>query len=284
MLSNKSEEIVEDDYGNLRYIGYNPNNYVSFNNELWRIIGVMKDIENPDGTKEDRIKLIRNESIVSHSWDNTGTNGSNDWSRSTLQKVLNEGAYWNRTSGNCPSGENEATTPCDFSSRGLTNDAKNMISEVVWNLGSGRGTVSGTPSTKDFYMDERGTTVYSGNSTTWTGKVGLMYPSDYGYATSGGSTTDRSACLNQNLYYWRNNSCTSNNWLKNSSHMWTITSYYKSGTYVYNINSSGFMDSNRAVSVSNSWGYRPVIYLKSSIEIESENDGSSTSPFILKNS
>ena len=51
----ESDELVEDDYGNLRYIGADPNNYVLFNNELWRIIGVMKDVENPDGTKEDRL-------------------------------------------------------------------------------------------------------------------------------------------------------------------------------------------------------------------------------------
>ena len=44
------------------------------------------------------------------------------------------------------------------------------------------------------YEKERGTTVYSERPTKWTGKIGLMYPSDYGYATSGGSTTNREAC------------------------------------------------------------------------------------------
>lgn len=34
---------------NLRYIGADPNNYVSFNGELWRIIGVMNNID--DGTE-----------------------------------------------------------------------------------------------------------------------------------------------------------------------------------------------------------------------------------------
>ncbi len=87
-----SNELVEDDFGNLRYIGANPNNYVQFNNELWRIIGVMKDIENADGSKTDKVKLIRSESIGKFRWDNkangTGSStseyGSNDWSDSAL--------------------------------------------------------------------------------------------------------------------------------------------------------------------------------------------------------
>ena len=44
---------------NLRYVGSDPNNYVSFNNELWRIIGVFNNIDNGTGTKETRLKIIR---------------------------------------------------------------------------------------------------------------------------------------------------------------------------------------------------------------------------------
>ncbi len=66
MMSDYSDEIIKD-YSGIRYIGKNPNNYVQFNGELWRIIGVMKDIENADGTKEDKVKLIRSESIGSYS-------------------------------------------------------------------------------------------------------------------------------------------------------------------------------------------------------------------------
>lgn len=38
-------------------------------------------------------------------------------------------------------------------------------------------------------------------TTTRTGKVGLMYLSDYGYTTSGESTTDRNKCFNMKLNY-----------------------------------------------------------------------------------
>ena len=45
-----------------RYRGANPKNYVTFNNETWRIIGVFPT-EDENGNIENRIKLIRNESI-----------------------------------------------------------------------------------------------------------------------------------------------------------------------------------------------------------------------------
>ena len=53
---------------NLRYVGADPNNYVSFNNELWRIIGVMNNIDDGTGKKETRLKIIRDEPIGKYSW------------------------------------------------------------------------------------------------------------------------------------------------------------------------------------------------------------------------
>lgn len=41
---------------NIRYYGSNPNNYVSFNNELWRIIGVFGN----------NVKLVRSESLETY--------------------------------------------------------------------------------------------------------------------------------------------------------------------------------------------------------------------------
>ena len=78
---------------NLRYIGSNPNNYVEFNGELWRIIGVMNNIEDADGNNASRVKIIRDESIGNLAWNSSG---SNSWSNSSLQKLLNSGDYYNR--------------------------------------------------------------------------------------------------------------------------------------------------------------------------------------------
>ena len=228
---------------NLRYIGADPNNYVLFNNELWRIIGVFN--ENSHGVSGQRlIKIIRNESIGSFSWDNkasgtgssTSSYGSNDWSDSALQLVLNEGAYWNRTNGTCPKGENGATTNCDFSANGLTDEAKSMIETVTWKLG-GSSTYNNVTASM-FYKRERGTTVYSGRPTTWQGEIALMYPSDYGYSTSGGSTTNREACLAKELYNWDSSSysdCKNNDWLFNSTIQWTLTPNSSYSRHVFGV-------------------------------------------------
>ncbi len=271
---------------NLRYVGADPNNYVSFNNELWRIIGVFNNIDDGTGKKETRLKIIRDEPIGKYSWDNkasgTGSStseyGSNDWSDSTLQIVLNEGAYWNRTSGSCPSGQNGATTSCDFSSTGLTAEAKSMIGNTKWNLG---GLSNSSNISSSFYTSERGTTVYSGRPTEWIGKVGLMYPSDYGYATSGGSSTDRETCLNTELYNWDGSSvsdCKNNDWLYNSSnYQWTITPYSSTSRDVFRVDSNGNVNYfnaryRRAVS--------PALYLSSNVKI-SGGEGTESSPYQL---
>ena len=276
---------------NLRYIGRDPNNYVLFNNELWRIIGVFN--ENSHGVAGQKlVKLIRNESIGSFSWDNkasgTGSStieyGSNDWSDSALQLVLNEGAYWNRTNGTCPSGQNGATTNCDFSTNGLTDEAKSMIETVTWKLGgAGSYTSASNGLASHFYGYERGTTVYSGRPTTWQGEIALMYPSDYGYATSGGSTTNREACLAKKLYNWYSSSysdCKNNDWIFNNDYQWTLTPYSRYSNGVVNVYSTGcvYLDGYTA---DYSYGVRPSVYLTSNVSI-SGGDGTMNNPYILK--
>ena len=269
---------------NLRYIGANPNNYVRFNDELWRIIGVFNNIDDGTGNKETRIKLIRSESIGNYSWDNkasgTGSSdsqyGSNDWSDSALQIVLNEGAYWNRTTGDCPYGKNGATTSCDFSTNGLTEEAKSMISNAKWNLG---GLSSAANISSRFYTSERGTEVYSGRPTEWIGKIGLMYPSDYGYATAGGSTTNRQTCLNTTLWDWDDyDDCFNNDWLYDSSnYQWTLTPYSSDSYTVFPVDSNGVVSDNTSGGRNTVF---PALYLSSNVKI-SGGEGTESSPFTL---
>ena len=135
-----------------------------------------------------------------------------------------------------------------------------------------------------FYERERGTTVYnSGRPTTWSGKVALMYPSDYGYATSGGSTTNRDACLAKELYNWDSSSfsdCKNNDWLYDSSTaQWTLPPYSSNSNGVVNVRSTGFVNSYYAAS--NSSGVRPSVYLTSNVKILG-GDGTSNSPYTLE--
>ena len=279
LYENGDSSLIYDETvdNNLRYIGADPNNYVLFNNELWRIIGVMNNIDNGLGNKEPRLKIIRSESIGRYSWDNKSDWGSNDWINSALKIVLNEGAYWSRTSGNCPYGQNGATTMCDFTSNGLTKEAKEMIVSVVWSLGSLNGS-SITSSTS--YILERGTNVPEGRPTEWIGYVGLMYPSDYGYATSGGPTTNRETCLNTLLNQWQNVSdCYNNNWLYHKVfNQWTLTSFFLDNSVVYNtLETGGFSGNN---SIASDVIVFPTLYLSSNVSI-SGGTGSSSDPYQL---
>ena len=280
-----------------RYIGANPNNYVKFNDELWRIIGVF-DVDDGTGKIEKRMKIIRNESIGKYSWDNkdesTGAEdiyGKNNWPDARLNYLLNPGhesetyggsLYWNRKSGTCYYRRNNATTSCDFTSTGLTDTAKSMIGDAKWYLGGSSTHNNVTPLM--FYTRERGTAVYySSRSTNWTGKVGLMYPSDYGYATSGGNSTNRASCMGKELFAWNSSSysdCKNNDWLYNSSqNQWTMSPDAAYSNTVFYVDSAGYVSSCSAYITYETT--RPVVHLKSTIKIAS-GKGSSDSPYVLE--
>ncbi len=292
-----------------RYIGKDPNNYVTFNNEEagWRIIGI-ETVDDGTGKREQRIKLIRKDFLPVGednylSWDNkpegTGSSesdwGSNDWYDSRLMYLLNPNyeeeqtgvsgsIYWNRQNGNCPKASfptSNQTTPCDFSEVGLLLEAQKMIGDAKWYLG-GIGSIE---LTETHYKSERSETVYQSENyprkTNWTGKVGLMYPSDYGYATSGGATANRETCLAKELYNWDSKDngipdCKNNDWLYNSNeHQWTITPFFDNWYDVFAVSPNGF---GRGCSVYTARGVRPVVYLVSNIKLL-KGTGSQSDPF-----
>ena len=261
LYEDNQDMLAYDDYGNLRYIGADPNNYVLFNNELWRIIGVFsEDSHGVSGQK--LIKIIRNDSIGNIAWDSANTN---DWSTAGLQTKLN-GDYLNGTGS--------------YTSTGIKSDtSRNMIEIVTWKLGGSSTYANVTASM--FYERERGADVDSGRPTTWSGKVALMYPSDYGYATSGGSTTNRDACLAKELYNWDSSSdCYNNDWLYDSSTtQWTLTPYSSySVSHVFYVFTAGGVDSNIALL---SRGVRPSVYLTSNVII-SGGDGTINNAYTLE--
>ena len=288
------------DDGNIRYYGASPNNYIYFNCsdysnqtsstcETWRIIGVF------DG----KLKLIKGSQIGTYSWDNknisTGAEddrGKNDWTTARLMKLLNpddyyindnndkdsEGnylgysLYYNSASGMCFTDEGVNYSACDFTSTGIKNDeTRNMIAETTYNLGGWNDT---GVYPNEIYEYERGTTVYTGRPTTWTGKIALAYPSDYGYAA------DLNQCK-QTLANYDNSTCTSNNWMKaiitdnGSNHGWLLTpdsSYSYVAWYSQGNVGEYFTGAAR--------GAVPVLSLSSKLGIES-GDGSSSNPYKL---
>ena len=263
-----------------RYIGADPNNYVKFNDELWRIIGVF-DTDDGTGKVEKRLKIIRNESIGDYSWNyNSAGNYINEWSTAQLNNLLNSGAYYNRTTGIYYNGSKTASNT-DFTTTGLTEKAKAMIGNAKWYLGgTSNYTSSSNGLVSHFYKYERGTSVHSGRSTSWTGKVGLIYPSDYGYATSGGTTTNRASCLAKELLNWDSSSvsdCKNNDWMYNSSKgQWTITPR-QDISYVFDVYDGCVVDYGAIIN----HGVRPVVHLNSAIKVIT-GSGTKESPYILE--
>ena len=252
-----------------RYEGKNPNNYVWFNNELWRIIGVFD--ENSHGQSgQNLVKIIRNDSIGGLAWHKSNTN---DWTVSSLMNLLN-GAYLNSENGT--GGEYcygySTTVPagnCDYTESGINDTYRPMIENVTWYLG---GYSSTSATAEAFYGYERGDTVYSGRPTSTTGYIGLMYPSDYGY-----SVLASSCARTTNLGSYSNSTCAGQSWMYGQGYEWTITPNSSTSTDVFRVASIGTLNSNSA-----DYGYsaRPVLYLDSSVYVIDGN-GSQSDPYII---
>ena len=268
LYSNNQKILAYDDYGNLRYIGADPNNYVYFNCndynspssntcELWRVIGVMNNIETETGITENLIKIVRSEIIGEYSWD---TSNMNNWNVSSLQKTLN-GDYLNASGS--------------FSNLGIKNDTtRNMVETVIWRLGASN-TVSDVTASM-FYERERGTIVYENNPAMWTGKIALIYPSDYAYAASGGESISRETCLATPTYDWYEQDLSDcKNYLKNT---WMLTTVSIDSIGVFNVHNNGYMYHNGSAIEAN--GILPALYLVSNTIITS-GTGTSSDPYIL---
>lgn len=284
--------IMLDNNGDYRYYGSNPNNYVNFNDELWRIISI-SEVEDENGNTEKRMKIIRSESIGQFSYDNKtsglGTSdsddGSNDWSDARLMMLLNPGyenpsniysyegsLYWNKKSGTCYYGQNNATIDCDFTIKGLNSIAKNMINRSKFYLGGGGwGSTSGLYA-DDYYISERDNDVWDGHATTWLGYIGLMYPSDYGYAT------DLSVCTSD-MFNYNTSGCYDNDWLYlGSVYQWMLAPTSNISSKVFYIHTAGYVQGyNNACFVRE---IRPTLYLKTNVNIVS-GSGTSDNPYQL---
>ena len=260
------------DDNNLRYIGANPANYVYFNCsdysnpssstcELWRIIGIFN--ENTHGVSGEKlIKLTRNELLDRQAFD---SDDSNYWGYASLQEILN-GDYLNKSG--------------DYSSTGITTQTRDMIETVTWKVGAAMMGSANDKNASTIYTYERGNSSYNGRPTTWEGKIGLIYPSDYGFATSGGST-GREMCLSYGLRNdWDDDdNCSENDWLDMHTSMLTITPDQRyAGGLVYI--ASGSVYGGNIADNGSQW-VLPSLYLTSDVTIFG-GSGTESDPYLLK--
>lgn len=265
-----------------RYQGNNPNNYVSFNNQLWRIIGyvpvclevspitedtTINGIEFKQGeaqcTKwENRVKIIKADPIGAYAYNKSKYSSSNPivWIGSTIQGLLNS-CYLGKKDGCDKYCYAYKTTQgvCNYSQNGINeNDSYgNMIESVYYNTGMSNS-------------DKSSSVVYANEvkkQTSENTSIGLMYASDFGYAISGYSGT---------LTYLGTKSYMINNWLFDQGDEWTMTAYDSSNSF--RVDAQGGLS---AIYITY-YGYavRPVLYLQSNVN-KLSGDGTMASPYVL---
>ena len=252
-----------------RYEGKNPNNYVWFNNEYWRIIGVF-DSASHGVSGQNLVKIIRDDLLDGLAWNSSNTS---DWTTSSLKSLLN-GAYYNAqdgtSSGYCyGNGTTMTAGNCDYTKKGIQSGYRDLIANVTWYLG---GAPSNNATVRAFYGYERGTTVYSGRPTSTTGYIGLMYPSDYGY-----SVLSSSCARTTELRSYNTATCAGQSWLYGKGYEWALTPTSSTSGYVFRLYYSGEFITGNAF---NGSGSRPVLYLGAFV-YKIDGDGSLNSPYII---
>ena len=271
---------------NIRYYGSDPNNYVSFNNELWRIIGVFGN----------NVKLVRKDSLGNLSWDSSESSvnsgyGVNEWSQADLKNYLNT-MYYGGTSVTCYGGSKNSTTTCPTNT--IDETSKSLIDYHTWNTGAPNynelyNSTTKTLDTVEFYKAERGTVngkictsgTYCNDTVTrtteWTGYIALPYVTDWAYASS---ENDCNTKIDKSSTY----KCKNNNWMHYGSTYSDNTWYLSPGASPDNASLvwSVFGVGNAVIShyAANPLSAFPTIYLKSNILIES-GKGTSSNPYIL---
>ena len=240
-----------------RYQGKNPDNYIWFNDELWRIIGnIPVCLTSGCSTTENRVKIIRNDSIGAIKYGDNST-----WTGSNIQSLLNT-CYLGKTSScdsYCYSYSTKAKGLCDYSSDGIdtTDFYGNMVEDVYFNVG--------VPSSSSYVNADDQYTKEIATHATSASKIGLMYASDWGYAIEGFTGI---------LGYDGNPQNSSDkNWLFSNGLERTMSAYSSSNPL--SVSGDGYLINNPAL---RGLSIRPVLYLKSNVYVVS-GKGTKVDPY-----
>ena len=226
-------------------------------------IKVMKSTYLTDGTTNRFSWDKKSDGTYSNYWSNdiTGNNGS------TIMQLLNE--IW--ITGTSGVYYNDTTVNIDFKDYALSDNAKKLISEKSRyylgkiNINFDYNTV------KELYIEEREKNKDE-NINYWDGEIGLIYPSDYGYASGEACSKDRELanydignCTFQSSWFWQINYST--------GIIGVISSYIGNNSqFVFERGYANTRHSNEERDI------YPTFYLKPEVVITS-GDGSEQNPY-----
>ena len=248
----------------IRYEGADPDNYICLDNQkegscsngslLFRIIGLFNEYTSSDGStsagSKKLLKVIDTNNYGGTSGKNWNSAGTNNWSTASLKTELN-GTYLTTLLG----------------ASNVNSKLSSAIANTKWHLGGANDANYNTLTAEGIYTQER-------NTSSIYAKVGLMYPSDYGYATVGGTTTNKSSCRAKALYKWDGSSysdCKNNDWLFTSQSSfvnggeWLLSPYSSSSYGAAVLASSGYVHLDYSHVTGRMFAVRPTFYLDSSI-------------------
>ena len=265
----------------IRYEGADPNNYICLDNKtsgtcsssslLFRIIGLFDEDTSIDGTNSSGtkklLKVIDTNNYGGTSGKYWNSADTNNWSTSSLKTELN-GTYLTTLLG----------------TSNVNSKLDTAIVSSKWHLGGSSDDNYETLTAEGIYTEERNTSaIYSGNPSSIYAKVGLMYPSDYGYATVGGTTTNKSSCRAKELRNWGGSSysdCKNNDWLFTSQSgfvnngEWLLSPFSSHSSFAASLTSTGLVNLNGPYTGRFLFAVRPTFYLDSSVlKIVGTGDG-----------
>ena len=176
-------------------------------------------------------------------WDN---DGGTDWTTSELNTTNLNTNYWNY----------------------LGASWQNLIAETTWYLGGSRVNNNNNNNTvKGIYEMERN----NSNTANYNAKIGLMYLSDFGYASNPNGWTV--------AYAASSHPYATDNWMFMGLDEWTLTVslsiYYN--PFVIKVSNDGYVDGDDTNIGASA---RPVFYLNSNVEYNG-GTGLSSDPYTL---
>ena len=285
LMSTSTADIYDEN--GLRYEGSNPNNYICLDNNvggacsdtslLFRIIGLFDEDTSTDGTNSSGtkklLKVIDTNNYGGTSGKYWNSSGTNNWSTASLKTELN-GTYLTTLLG----------------TSNVNSKLSSAIANAKWHLGGASDSNRTTLTAEGIYTEERNTSaIYSGNPSSIYAQVGLMYPSDYGYATVGGTTTNRAGCRAKAVYDYDTADCKNNDWLftsqatiwSSNKDEWLLSPYSSYSDSAAYLHSAGFVHLVNSVG-NNLFAVRPTFYLDSSVlKIVGTGDGTKDNAYRL---
>ena len=284
--------LYEDQYETGRYIyrGSEPNNYIQFNNELWRIVA-----KETDGTyKIIRDELLpQNEGYTPMAYD-ARDHRSNENNTYCKYPSSNGCGVYAAVSGTfqTPDGNYSGTVTEDSSIKEYLNDtyyptlngiAKTQVQSHTFNIGSVQ------------WLDESGNDSIEKNIAgekmyKWTGNVGLINVSDVLKASTNTACKSATDQCNKLMQDTPEITCDSNyllDTLPDLTGYWTMNAFSTESedfsSYAWNAaRGAGLAGLGYGFAIGDSAdGARPVLFLKSSIQITG-GDGSKSNPYIIQ--